>query len=91
MANILASSDSDLGEIKRLLDNNVPSYRQAYSDRTAWIMACVAELAYIRFNPLFSNKELKDYFLEKVSSLIDENKKSSLVKLIDIVGYDPEN
>lgn len=90
MAKILASSDSDLGEIKRLLDNNVPSYRQAYSDRTAWIMACVAELAYIRFNPLWSNEELKGYFLDKISNLLDENKKSSLVKLIDIVAYDPE-
>lgn len=90
MANILANSESELGEINRLLDNDVPSYRQAYSDRTAWIMACVAELAYIRFNPLFSNKELKDYFLEKITGLIDMDKKSALVKLIDHVGYDHE-
>lgn len=88
MANIIANSEPELNEVNGLLEKNVPSYRQAYSDRTAWIMACMSELAYIRFNPLFSNDKHKDYFLEHISKLVDENKKSSLVKLLDIVGYD---
>ena len=88
MTNILANSDLDLNNINGLLKKNVPSYRQAYSDRTAWIMACVAELSYIKFNPLFSNNEQKDYFLESISKLVNENKKSSLIKLLDIIGYD---
>ena len=90
MTNILANSESDLTEIKDLLSKEIPSYRQAYSDRTAWIMACMSELAYLRFNPLFSKEEQKAYFIENISKLIDKNKKSALVKLLDIVGYDHE-
>jgi len=88
MARGLANSEIELNHIKSLLDKNVPSYRQAYSDRTAWIMACISELAYIRFNPLFSNTEQKDYFVDNISKLVNENRKSSLLKLIDLVGYD---
>lgn len=88
MSNILANSEIELNQIEDLLSKNVPSYRQAYSDRTAWVMSCLSELAYIRFNPLFSNEEQKDYFIKNISKLVDKNKKSSLIKLLDIVGYD---
>jgi len=88
MARILVNSETDQNNINNLLNKDIPSYRQAYSDRTAWVMSCMSELAYIRFNPLFSDDKKKGYFLEKISRLIDKNKKSSLVKLLDIVGYD---
>ena len=88
MTNILAKSALESNHFESLLNKDVPSYRQAYSDRTAWIMACLSELAYIRFNPLFSNNEHKDYFLDRISELLNENKESSLMKLIDLVGYD---
>lgn len=71
-----------------LLDKDLPKYRQAYSDRTAWLMACVSELAYIRFNPLFSKEEQKEYFLEAIEKLVDKERKNSLTKLIDLVSYD---
>ncbi len=90
MENILANSESDLKQINFLINKDIPSYRQAYSDRTAWVMSCLSELAYLKFNPLFSNEKVKDYFLENISKLASENKKSALVKLIDTVGYDPE-
>jgi triacylglycerol lipase len=88
MTSVLADStlEADLNDL--LLNKNVPSHRQAYSDRTAWIMACLSELAYLRFNPLFSRQKQKDYFLEQISKLVNENKKSSLLKLIDTVAYD---
>ena len=76
MTKILASSEAEINDINRLLEKSVPTYRQAYSDRTAWIMACLAELAYIRFNPLFSHAKHKDYFLENLARLVDEQKKS---------------
>jgi hypothetical protein len=88
MSIILASSESEISDINRLLEKSVPTYRQAYSDRTAWVMACLAELAYIRFNPLFSRENQKDYFLENLSRLVDEKKRVSITRLIDMVGYD---
>ena len=33
-----------------ILAKQRPTYRQAYSDRTAWLTSCAAELAYIKFN-----------------------------------------
>ncbi|MBL4762059.1 MAG: lipase family protein [Gammaproteobacteria bacterium] len=90
MTHILANSAQELNLVHDLLAKKVPSYRQAYSDRTAWLMACVAELAYLRFNSLFSVAHQKDYFLNAIEKLLNESKKASLVKLLDIVGYDHE-
>ena len=89
MSNILVNSTAEIEEIKGLLEKSLPSYRQAYSDRTSWLMACISELAYVKFNPLFKN-QTKDYFIKKISELIDGNKIKYLNQLIEIVGYDPE-
>ena len=89
MANILVDSIDDAKKATGLLKKNIPNYRQAYSDRTCWLMACISELAYVRFNPIFKNTA-KDYFIKKVSDLVDENNIQSLRKLIDTVRYDPE-
>lgn len=86
----LITSEDELEVVNQLLDKSLPSYRKAYSDRTSWLMACCSELAYIKFNPLLPKEEQKDYFLEKVESLVGENKKSSLIKLMDLLSYDPE-
>ena len=85
----LVHSMNQIG-VNNLLDRSMPSYRQAYSDRTAWLMACLSELAYIRFNPLFSNDNHKKWFRDHVSRLVDDNRKKSLDVLIDLVGYDHE-
>lgn len=74
--------------VNNLLDKSMPSYRQAYSDRTAWLMACLSELAYMRFNPLLSSDEQKQWFLDHMSRLVDDNRKKSLVDLINLVAYD---
>ena len=58
-----------------LLDKSLPTHRQAYSDRTAWLMACLSEMAYLRFNPLFSGANRKEWFLENISKLIDDGRK----------------
>lgn len=88
MGNIIANSKLELKQVDDLLIKSVPSYRQAYSDRTAWIMACMAELSYLKFNPLLKNEKHSKYFAENISKLVSDNKKSSLLKLIDILGYD---
>ena len=63
-------------EIKDYLNNNkgkvspvINSYRQAYSDRTALLMALLSKLAYLKFNPAPDlNKTIQDV----ISNLLGE-------------------
>ena len=90
-------------QINRLLGKKVPSYRQAYSDRTSWVMACLSEISYIRFNSLFSKEAQRKTFEGKIVELVGKisksHKKSFLNQLItkqawsnliDTVSYDSE-
>lgn len=88
MGNIIAKNSLEVNRLKTLLAKDVPSYRQAYSDRTSWLMACFSELAYLRFNPLFSNARQEKLITTYLEEFAQKNKKSSLLKLIDVVGYD---
>ncbi len=90
MTNIFATSPTNSERTNNLLGKSVQSYRQAYSDRTAWLMACLSELAYIKFNPLFQSENHKKWFLDAIKKLVGDDKKSSLIKLIDMVGYDSD-
>jgi hypothetical protein len=89
MGNELAKTANELSEIKDLVNKKTPSYRQAYSDRTAWLMACLSELAYVKFNPLFKNRQ-KEFFLKRVSDLIKSSNKKTLLALIESFSYDHE-
>ncbi len=60
MAGVLVKTIEDTNIISELVNKKSPTYRQAYSDRTAWLMSCFAELAYIKFNPICNN-HIKDY------------------------------
>ena len=42
----IANTPEELERVNRLLEKGMPSYRKAYSDRTAWLMACLSHLAY---------------------------------------------
>lgn len=82
----------DATKAEQLLAKKLPTYRQAYSDRTAWIMSVMAELAYIRFNPLFpengTTEFIRDHFIKNVESLVG-NKNSKIVSaLINKINYD---
>ena len=57
MKNIFTSSKKEADEIQNLLDKNLPNYRKAYSDRTAWLMASLSELVYEDFEKRKSNKQ----------------------------------
>ncbi|NQY73350.1 MAG: hypothetical protein HRT90_01160, partial [Candidatus Margulisbacteria bacterium] len=88
MPAVLAESEAELAQIQSLLDKEVPTYRQAYSDRTAWIMACVSELAYLDFTALFTNESQKEMVVDTVSQLSQDHSEASLKKLIEIVEKD---
>ncbi len=87
MPNIIIRTMSEKQEVEDLLGKRLPNYRQAYSDRTAWLAACISELAYIRFNPIFKSTS-KTQFLKKLAELIEDKSVKSLQRLVDIAGYD---
>ncbi len=89
MSNILISSETEKKEFNTLIDKKIPHYRQAYSDRTCWIMACMSELVYIKFNkPFFDTNNTR--LIDAISSLIDDKKIESLKKLYENYAYDSE-
>lgn len=89
MGHLLVNSTKELQNIKQLLSENIPTYRQAYSDRTSWIMSCLSELAYIKFNePLIKKNDTK--LIDNITTIISEEKLSSLKKLINLFSYDHE-
>ncbi|MCV2403120.1 lipase family protein [Marinomonas sp. C2222] len=90
MKSVIAQNTSEVEVVKNLLSKNVPTYRQAYSDRTSWLMACFSELAYLRFNPLFTNNQQKELIAKYIEEFTKKAKKPSLIKLLDVVGYDHE-
>ena len=48
-----------------ILDKKTPSYRKAYSDRMAWLMAYLSELAYIKFDKPNADEELMMNLLQR--------------------------
>lgn len=90
MTEILATNDQEVKELKNLLAKQFPTHRKAYSDRTAWLMACCSELAYVKFNPLLPKSKQKAYFLKHIEKLLGKEKKSAVIELIELLGYDHE-
>ncbi len=76
MESILGNTQAELEQVQRLLGRDIPSYRQAYSDRMAWMMACMSELAYLKFN----NKDMPT--LEKALGVL----KLELIQKFDSNG-----
>lgn len=87
MSNLIIHSNEELKKTKELLEKKIPSYRQAYSDRTSWLMACMSELSYARFNPMINNKMLK-LMMQRVSNVLKKNDQKALTGLIESFAYD---
>lgn len=95
------NSSGDAEKAISILTKSLPTYRQAYSDRTAWLMAVFSELSYKKFNPLFqaaTNDEnheateyIEHYFLKQIRRLVGEKNKAALSALIEKVAYDHQN
>ncbi|WP_299494681.1 lipase family protein [uncultured Shewanella sp.] len=84
----IIQTSTDEQQVETLLNRKVPTYRQAYSDRTAWLMACLSELAYVRFNPLIGDDAAKIQLVAQVGELMGEQSQSSLLQMIQSLGYD---
>lgn len=70
---------------EELLKRKTPTYRQAYSDRTAWLMSCMSELAYKRFNEFIPGVDLKQFVEKELSKLVSDNSSSKAAKFISLV------
>ena len=51
--------------IAQIQNNALPTYRQAYSDRTAWLMVCLSDLAYQSFDATGAELESIGISVEK--------------------------
>ena len=77
-------------EIKRadeLLAKKAPSYRKAYSDRMAWLMAYLAELAYLKFDAPNTNGELGLKLLERAVARVRKGAAERIISAI-LKSYD---
>lgn len=90
MANILVRSQKDAESIEKLLKKKIPAYRQAYSDRTAWVMACMSEIAYIKFNPSILTDKRKEFIHKNIIRSLKKKIKTDLLKYISLLEYDHE-
>lgn len=85
----LFKSKDEEKQSRALLAKSTPSYRKAYSDRTAWFMACASELAYRKFDPptvSAKQQELLQTVLEKTVP----KTQSKIIKLLKMLEYDNE-
>lgn len=85
---VISPSQEDELFTRDMLGRLTPTYRLAYSDRTAWLMSCMAELAYIRFNPPVITESQQEIFGKTVDKFVSGEKMTLLHELIDSLGYD---
>jgi len=87
---LLKQTGEDNIILEKVLELDIPAYRDAYSDRTAWLMACFSELAYIKFNKAdLSSSKTRKAFSEAISIIIEDNSKIAVVnQLVDSFVYD---
>ncbi|MFA0464679.1 lipase family protein, partial [Vibrio sp. 10N.261.45.F1] len=82
---ILESVNVEPDRKSTLLGLTQPSYRQAYSDRTAWLMATFSELAYIRFNPALPSRLQKIGLSEALKRLADGSTSINVSKALSTI------
>ncbi len=82
---VLSNITTELDAKASLLSLDLPSYRQAYSDRTAWLMATFSELAYIRFNSALPSKLQRLGLNKALTRLMDESTSEYIVKVTSTI------
>ncbi|GLO63459.1 hypothetical protein MACH09_39670 [Vibrio sp. MACH09] len=82
---VLNKINTEIDTKASLLNLDLPSYRQAYSDRTAWLMATFSELAYLRFNPALPSKLQKIGLEEALKKIVDESTNTNFIKAISAI------
>lgn len=78
-------------QIEALLKKQRPNYRQGYSDRTAWLMACLSELAYRRYNPFSLNSQAGKAITKALTKSLSKSKINLFSKAVEMSVYDHEH
>jgi len=73
---------------EQLLELKTPEHRKAYSDRTAWLMACLSDLVYTRFEPFFKNGLDEKRIIESIEQMLENPKTGKLFELLQRSSYD---
>ena len=86
---MLTSSES--ARAQEVIAMKLPSYRKAYSDRMAWLMAYMSELAYLKFDKPNADSTIT---LNLVSRALKKARKGTATKIISAIrksfDYDHE-
>ena len=91
MNSVLSNNEKELLDLVQ--KKNIPSLRRAYSDRTAWLMACASELAYEQFeieDTLKLNRILSKR-LEHVLNTENQKKLANLTKRLSDLNPEKYN
>ncbi len=81
MLRALSLTEDEKHILELIQSNQIPAYRQAYSDRTAWLMACLSELVYQPFDQL-NEEATKDMLQRKLNEFLTQKTAEALNRLI---------
>lgn len=83
--------EAELARAKGVLAKKMPSYRKAYSDRMAWLMAYLAELAYLKFDKPQTDGALMLKLLERAVAKVLKRTRERIIGIVrESYEYDHE-
>lgn len=86
--NYLAVSREQEIRHTRLMSRAEKNCGSAYDDRTSWLMACMAELAYVRFNPGLLAHPLSEELVSRLEGRVKKMNRTKFQKFLQKQNYD---
>ena len=84
MNKIINLSDNERDLLTLIKSNQTPSHRQAYSDRTSWLMACLSQLAYEPVG-IVNPASTKKFLQGKLENLLNNRTKKALDETVTAI------
>lgn len=73
-----------------ILNLHSTGYREPYNHNTAYLMARLSRLSYLRFNPLMADETKRESFIQAIRQLLGNVRTGTVKKLIRLLDYDHE-
>ncbi|AHC14892.1 lipase family protein [Salinispira pacifica] len=86
--NYLAVSREQEARHVRLLNRAGAWCGSAYDDRTSWLMACMAELAYVKFNPGLLSDPVSEELVSRLEGRVKKMSRGKFRKFLQDQNYD---